>query len=97
MDRRRKPADADTQRAKREAFYAQIDRHDFTLPQAVRAMQQLSGLTQAEFATHRGVSLPTLKKLIKSGDQHKVETLNKVAEVFGLELAFVRKRPKTRA
>lgn len=91
MDRRRKPLDAAAQRALREDFYAKIDRNEFSLPEAIRAMQKLSGLTQAEFAQHRGVSLPTLKKLLSQGGQHKVETLNKVADIFGLEIAFVRK------
>lgn len=91
MNRSRKQRDAAALRALRDSFYERVDRNDLTLPAAVRAMQQLSGLTQAEFAKHRGVSLPTLKKLLTKGGHHRVDTLNKVAEVFGLEIAFVRK------
>lgn len=94
MDRRRKNISIAEERALRDAFYQDIVNHRLTIPQAVKTMRRLSRLTQPEFAKHRGISLPTLKQL-ESGQGHpKVETLNKVAEIFGLEVAFVPKRQR---
>lgn len=91
MDKRRTRVDPDAERALRDAFEADITAHRLSLAAAVKAMRRLSRLTQPEFAKHRGVSLGTLKA-IEAGDIDgtKVETLNKIAKIFGLELGFVR-------
>jgi transcriptional regulator with XRE-family HTH domain len=91
MDRRRKKIDIEAERALRDAFYEDIASHNFSIARAVKAMRRLSRLTQIEFAKHRGISLVTLKQLESGKSQPKVETLNKVGEIFGLEIAFVRK------
>lgn len=92
MDRRRKHFDPEAERALREAFYRDLADHRLSLPAAVKAMRRLSRLTQAEFAKHRGISLVTLKQLESGKGRPKVETLNKVGEIFGLEVAFVPRR-----
>ena len=91
MDRRRKNIDIAAERALRDAFYEDIARHNLSIANAIKAMRRLSRLTQIEFAKHRGISLVTLKQLESGKSQPKVETLNKVGEIFGLEIAFVRK------
>ncbi len=89
MDRRRKHIDPEAERALRDAFNKDIASHRLSIAGAIKAMRRLSRLTQAEFAKHRG--LVTLKQLESGKGQPKVETLNKVGEIFGLEVAFVPK------
>jgi DNA-binding XRE family transcriptional regulator len=89
MDRRRKHFDDEAERALRDAFYQEIASHQLSIPAAVKVMRRLSRLTQAEFAKHRGISLVTLKQIESGKGQPKVETLNKVGDIFGLEIAFV--------
>jgi DNA-binding XRE family transcriptional regulator len=91
MDRRRKHIDPEAERALRDAFNKDIASHRLSIAGAIKAMRRLSRLTQAEFAKHRGISLVTLKQLESGKGQPKVETLNKVGEIFGLEVAFVPK------
>jgi DNA-binding transcriptional regulator YiaG len=94
MDKRRKHIDREAERAFRESFYQSIDKNELSLPEAVKAMRKLSRLTISEFADHRGVSVPTLKQMesLRNKPNMKIETLNKVADIFGLEVGFVRKK-----
>ena len=91
MDKRRKRIDDDVERALRDAFDKNIAGNKLSIPGALKAMRRMSLLTQAEFAKHRGVSLVTLKLLESGKGNPKVETINKVAEIFGLQLGFVKK------
>lgn len=96
MDRRRKHVDPEAERALRERFYQDITNNRLSITEAVKIMRRLSRLTQVEFAEHRGISLVTLKQIESGKGQHKVETLNKIAEIFGLEIGFIpRRRQKT--
>lgn len=98
MDRRRKHIDPETERGLRDRFYQDIDAHRLTIAATVKAMRRLSRLTQEEFARHRGISLVTLKQLESGKGQPKVETLNKIGEIFGLEVGFIPKiAPTTRS
>lgn len=92
MDRRYKHVDRDYERELRDQFEADIAAHNLGIADAIKAMRRLSRLTQVEFARHRGISLLTLKQLESGRGSPKVETLNKVGEIFGLELAFVPKK-----
>jgi uncharacterized protein YegP (UPF0339 family) len=58
-------------------------------------MRKVSGLTQQEFAAHRGVSVQALKQLEQGRGNPTVETLNKLAAVFGLEVGLKPKRRPT--
>ncbi|MRV72281.1 helix-turn-helix domain-containing protein [Duganella sp. FT92W] len=91
MDKRRKPPDRAVQRAERVALYDEISRGQVTLRDAVKRMRALSGLTQAEFAEHRGVSIKVIKEIERGIANPTVNTLNQIGAVFGLEVAFVRK------
>ena len=93
MDKRRKKIDMDVERALRDAFDKDIAGNKLSIPGAVKAMRRISRLTQAEFAKHRGISLVTLKDIESGQNNPKVETLNRIADIFGLELGFV-KRPQ---
>ncbi len=91
-DKRLKPADRDTERKRMEDFFALFSEGKISLADAVKEMRRISRLTQPEFAKHRNISLGTLRQ-IESGDADpRIATLNKIAEIFGLEVGFVRKK-----
>lgn len=91
MDKRRNPPDREALRAQRVALYDAIQRGEVSLRDAVRRMRALSGLTQAEFAEHRGVSIKVIKEIERGIANPTVNTLNQIGAVFGLEVSFVRK------
>lgn len=78
----------------REVFYRDLQSGNLTVGQVVRRMQKLSGLTQPEFAAHRGISVQALRQIQADAGNPTMETLNKVASIFGLEVGFVPKRRK---
>jgi transcriptional regulator with XRE-family HTH domain len=94
-DKRRKHIDPVAEAERRAALYAAIDQQRLSLQAAVREMRALSRLTQAEFAKHRGISLATLKQIESGVGQPRADTLNKIGEIFGLEVGFVRRSRKT--
>lgn len=53
-------------------------------------MRTISRLTRAEFASHRGVSTKTIKEIESGKGNPTVQTLNRIGQFFGLEVAFVR-------
>lgn len=98
LDRRRtRPINRDEERAKREAFYDRIRRFDIDWQEAVVAMRDLSRLTQDEFAKNRQISLSTLRAIEQKTSDPRVSTLNRIGDIFGLEVGFVPKKPKNDA
>ena len=57
--------------------------------EAVRRMRHISGLTQPEFARHRGISVQALRQIESGKANPTVATLNAIAKVFGLKTGFV--------
>lgn len=94
MDRRRKHINQDAERELRAQFFADIESGNISLADAVRRMRRLSRLTQPEFAKHRKISVGALKQIEAGEGNPKLETLNKIAEIFGLEVGFVRRQLK---
>lgn len=93
MDKRLKPGDTDAELKRVDEFFQKFADRQMGLCDAVKAMRRISRLTQPEFAKHRGISLATLRKIEAGSSALSVETLNKIADIFGLEVGFV-KRPK---
>lgn len=91
MDKRRKPVDKEALQQQRAAFYEAVQRGELTLQEAVKRMRALSRLTQQEFADHRGVSIKVIKEIERGIGNPTVNTLNQIASIFGLEVAFVPK------
>jgi len=52
-------------------------------------MRTIAGMTQDEFAQHRGVSARVIKALELGQGNPTVATLNRIGEFFGLEVGFV--------
>ncbi len=92
MDNRTKAVDRERDAALRQELFQGVLEARLTVPQAVKLMQKMSHLTQPEFAAHRGISVQALRQVISGKGNPTVETLNKIAEIFGLEVGFVRKR-----
>jgi transcriptional regulator with XRE-family HTH domain len=93
---RRRP-DSQTIRTLRDALAADIAYGRLDLAQAVKRMRKISGLTQVQFAKHRGMSLLTLKRIESGKGNPTVETLDSIGTLFGLRVAFVHADPKTTA
>ena len=74
-------------------LYAAVATDALSLGQGVRAMRRISGLTQAEFAAHRGISLQGLRLIERDAANPTVATLNKVASIFGLRVGWICAHP----
>jgi DNA-binding XRE family transcriptional regulator len=96
MPRRNRPT-RDEQNALRRAFYEGIERGDMSIPEAMKAMRRMTGLTQEEFATHRGVSRRVIQDIERGTGNPTVESLNSIAKLFGLQVGFVPIRRKESA
>ncbi len=76
-------------RAQLEALHAGLASGQIGLAEAVRRMRHLSGLTQPEFARHRGISVQALRQIESGRGNPTVRTLDAIAQVFGLKTGFV--------
>ena len=52
-------------------------------------MRKMTGLTQAEFAQHRGVSRRVIQDIERGTGNPTVESLNSIAKLFGLQVGLV--------
>ena len=93
MDKRRNPPDPNLLEKQRATFYEDIAQGKLSLAKAVKRMRALSLLTIPEFAQERGLGIKSIKELERGTANSTVKTLNQIGEAFGLEIAFVRKRP----
>jgi len=91
VDKRIKNIDYEVEKLARDKFFESVQKGELSFAAGVKGIRKLSKLTQPEFAKHRGISLGVLRK-IESGDSNpQVDTLNKIGEIFGLEVGFVKK------
>jgi len=91
MDKRLKPSDKEFERKLVDEFFQKFGEGQLSIREATKAMRRISRFTQPEFAKHRGISLATLRKIETGSGSANVETLNKIADIFGLEVGFVKK------
>jgi DNA-binding XRE family transcriptional regulator len=93
MDKRiKKPVSSELATQRREQFYADVASGALSIGEAVVTMRKISRLTQPEFAKHRGISVQALRQIEGATANPTVETLNKVADIFGLEVGLIVKR-----
>ena len=92
MDKRIKHRHPEREAEWRRALFEGVMNNRLSVPDAVRLMQKVSRLTQVEFAAHRGVSVRVLKEIIAGTANPTVQTLNKIADIFGMEVGFVAKQ-----
>jgi transcriptional regulator with XRE-family HTH domain len=93
MEPRKKPASKapkEIARQRRADLYEAVNRGELSLQETVKRMRQISRLTQPDFAAHRGVSAKVIKEIERGIGNPTVNTLNRIGQFFGLEVAFVR-------
>lgn len=88
MDKRRKPIPKEVARADRIQFYQDIAAGKLSLQDAVKKMRSISGMTQPEFAKHRGVSVRVIREIEAGAGNPTVKSINQIAGIFALEVAF---------
>ncbi len=90
MKSRKMPIDKEAARQLRAELYDAINRGELSIQDAVKRMRKISRLTQPDFAAHRGVSAKVIKEIERGVGNPTVNTLNRIGQFFGLEVAFVR-------
>lgn len=95
----RNPARPDPQQAREQLRELRRDLASgrVEIGDAVRRMRHISGLTQPDFARHRGISVQALRQIESGKANPTVATLNNIAEIFGLKTGFVPIPPETDA
>lgn len=86
---KRKPMDKVQARQLRNQLLASAAAARLPLTEGVRDMRAISGMTQEDFARHRGVSARVIKAIELGQGNPTVATLNRIGAFFGLEVAFV--------
>jgi len=87
--KKRKQLEKEEARARRDRLIEKAQLAQLPLIDGLREMRTISGLTQAQFAEHRGVSARAIKALELGQGNPTVSTLNRIAAFYGLEVAFV--------
>jgi DNA-binding XRE family transcriptional regulator len=90
----RRTRDPAAVRQLRDQFAEDIEAGRLDFGTAVKRMREISGLTQEQFAKHRGVSLLTLKRIEQGRGNPTVGTLNRIGQIFALRIGFVPLKPK---
>lgn len=86
---KRKPMDKTQARERRNRLLETAAAAELSLTEGAREMRAISGMTQEEFAQHRGVSARVIKAIELGQGNPTVATLNRIGEFFGLEVGFV--------
>ena len=86
---KRKPLDKAEARERRNRMLESAAAARLSLTEGVREMRAIAGMTQEEFARHRGVSARVIKAIELGQANPTVATMNQIGEFFGLEVAFV--------
>ncbi|MDY0976531.1 helix-turn-helix domain-containing protein [Massilia sp. CFBP9012] len=86
---RRKPIDKTQIRERRNRMLESAAAARLSLTEGVREMRAISGMTQEDFARHRGVSARVIKALELGQGNPTMATMNRIGQFFGLEVAFV--------
>jgi transcriptional regulator with XRE-family HTH domain len=86
---KRKPMDKEQARERRNQLLESAAAAELSLTDGVREMRAIAGMTQEEFARHRGVSARVIKAIELGQGNPTVATLNRIGQFFGLEVAFV--------
>jgi DNA-binding XRE family transcriptional regulator len=86
---KRKPMGKEEARERRNQMLESAATANLSLTEGVREMRAIAGMTQEEFARHRGVSARVVKALEVGQGNPTVATMNRIGQFFGLEVGFV--------
>ena len=81
--------DAAQARDQLDALHNALARGEIDIATAVRRMRAISGLTQPQFARHRGISVQALRQIETGHGNPTGKTLDAIASVFGMQVGFV--------
>lgn len=73
-----------------EALRTALERGAFAPAEASRVIRALEGYSQEAFAAHLGLNVKVIKALESSNGNPRYDSLEKIAQAFGLRVAFVR-------
>lgn len=90
----RTPAEKAKVRERRNRMLDTAAAAELSLTEGVREIHAIAGMTQDEFAKHRGVSARVIKAIELEQGNPTVATLNRIGQFFGREMAFVPVRSK---
>ena len=80
-------------RQARAKLYEDIADGAVSIPELVRRMRHITGLSQADFARRvAGISPQALAQIEQGRGNPTVATLNAISHTFGLQVGFVRKK-----
>lgn len=86
---KRKPLDKTEARERRNRMLETAAAARLSLTEGVREMRAIAGMTQEEFARHRGVSARVIKAIELGNANPTVATMNRIGQFFGLQVGFV--------
>ncbi|WP_313704038.1 helix-turn-helix transcriptional regulator [Massilia sp.] len=86
---KKKPMDKDQARERRNRLLETAAAAGLSITEGVREMRAIAGMTQEEFARHRGVSARVIKGIELEQANPTMTTLNQIGQFFGLEVGFV--------
>ncbi len=86
---KKKPMDKAEARERRNRMLESAAAARLSLTEGAREMRAIAGMTQEEFARHRGVSARVIKAIELGQANPTVATMNRIGQFFGLEVAFV--------
>ncbi|MEZ5447840.1 MAG: helix-turn-helix transcriptional regulator [Thiolinea sp.] len=73
----------------REALFEDIAAGRLALPEAVRRMRKIVGMTQPEYARLVGIAPRVLMDIERGKANPRLDTLEKLAKPFGLQIGFI--------
>ena len=86
---KKRPLTREESLARHREIALRAGRGELRLPDAIRAIREAEGLTQAAFAERVGLTRMQLLDLEKGRGNPKLETLQRICGPFGLEIGFV--------
>jgi DNA-binding XRE family transcriptional regulator len=86
---KRKPLNKAEARERRNRMLETAATARLSLTEGVREMRAIAGMTQEEFARHRGVSARVIKAVELGQANPTVATMNRIGQFFGLQVGFV--------
>ncbi len=79
--------------AERTRLYDDLEAGRIGIPEAVRRMRAVAGMSQAEYAARvAGISKTALAQIEQGKGNPRLSTLQAIGAAFGLDLGFVRRR-----
>ena len=86
---------AEEKRAEKQRLVEDVAAGSVEIPDAIRRMRAITGLSQSEFASRiAGISTAALARIESGAGNPRLDTLTKIGRAFGLAPRFVRVRGK---